>query len=85
MKVIGEDKINDNTTIVAYDKNGFWLWDETRQMNLSVRAKTRDAAIVEALSYYQKRFAELEKKHKDLSKKVEAFVGSFKSDDSEEE
>jgi len=37
---------------------GFWLHDKTRGMNLSIRAKTAEAAFVEALTYYQGRLME---------------------------
>lgn len=40
--------------------DGFWLYDETREMNLAVRAKTAEAALVEALTYYQERLKEME-------------------------
>ena len=53
---------------------GFWLWDETRGMNLSMRAKTSTAAFVEALEYYQERLAEVESNYKSLSERVDAFV-----------
>lgn len=61
--------------------DGFWLYDSTRGMNLAMRAKTRDEAFVSALTYYQKRLAKVEKEYKDLSEKVNAFVGQFVSDD----
>lgn len=57
--------------------HGFWLYDKTRGMNLSMQAKTETDAFVEALTYYQRRLAEVEKKHSELSKKVSAFVDQF--------
>lgn len=57
-------------------KDGFWLYDETRGMNLSMRAKTEQAAFVEALSYYQDRLSEVEKGFCALQAKVESFVSS---------
>jgi hypothetical protein len=56
---------------------GFWLYDETRGMNLSIRAKTAEAAFVKALTYYQKRLLEVEKAHNELTQKVDAFVSQF--------
>lgn len=32
---------------------GFWLYDDTQGMNLAMRATTREAALLEALRYYQ--------------------------------
>ena len=57
--------------------DGFWLYDKTRGMNLSMRAKTPQDAFVEALSYYQRRLAEVEAKHRELKTKVNAFVEQF--------
>ena len=64
--------------------DGFWLYDETRGMNLSMRASTRDAAFIEALGYYQNRLASIETAHKTLKSKVDAFVSNF-IDDTEED
>ena len=57
--------------------DGFWLYDKTRSMNLSMKAKTKDDAFIEASSYYQKRLAENEKALKALRLKVEGFVNQF--------
>lgn len=62
------------------NKSGFWLWDETRGMNLSMRAASASAAFVEALEYYQKRLAEVEKQHAELNAKVQAFISQFVED-----
>lgn len=56
---------------------GFWLYDSTRGMNLSMRAKTPQDAFVEALTYYQERLKEVEQNYKELSEKVDAFVAQF--------
>ena len=53
--------------------DGFWLWDETRQMNLSVKAKTKESALVEALMYYQRRLLRIEKAYEKLDAAVAAF------------
>ena len=53
-KVISNTKLS-NTLDLSECKDGWWLWDQTRGMNLAMRAKSRDAAFVEALSYYQER------------------------------
>lgn len=57
--------------------HGFWLYDETRGMNLSMGAKTVEDALVEALGYYQKRLQEVERQHKELTDKVDNFVSQF--------
>lgn len=60
---------------------GFWLWDETREMNLSMRAPSERDALVEALEYYQERLSELESKYSDLAKSVSDFVQKVTGDD----
>jgi hypothetical protein len=57
--------------------DGFWLYDETRGMNLAMRAKTAEVAFVEALTYYQDRLTLVESEHKELKQKVDAFVSQF--------
>lgn len=56
---------------------GFWLYDKTRGMNLSMRAKTERDALVEALSYYQEQLTKVEQAHLALTQKVDAFVVQF--------
>lgn len=63
--------------------DGFWLYDKTRGMNLSMRAQTEQQAFLEALIYYQKRLIEVEKDHNELAKKVESFVSQFVDDELE--
>ncbi len=58
-------------------KDGFWLWDETREMNLSMRAKTSDDAFVEAIEYYQGRLKRIEAEYRSLKDKVDIFVNQF--------
>ena len=50
----------DKTIALTLNKDGFWLYDTTRRMNLAVRAKSKDEAFVEALLYYQDLVAQLE-------------------------
>ncbi len=66
------------TLQISEHHNGFWLYDFTRGMNLAMRAKTRDDAFVEALTYYQKRLIEIEKAYYDLQSQVDAFVDQFR-------
>jgi hypothetical protein len=61
--------------------DGFWLYDETRGMNLAMRAKTEQAAFVQALEYYQNRLKDLESAHNCLTKRVNEFVSQFTEED----
>lgn len=54
--------------------DGFWLWDDTLEMNLVMRADTRDAAFTEALTYYQEKLKETTTQLVALKTKVRAFV-----------
>jgi hypothetical protein len=63
---------------------GYWLYDTTQGMNLSMGAPSVEAALVEALTYYQKRLADVQRNHKELSAKVTAFVDQFKEDDDDD-
>lgn len=65
------------TLELAECTDGFWLYDETRGMNLSMRAKTPQDAFVEAITYYQERLSSTEKAYRDLNSRVEAFVSQF--------
>lgn len=62
-------------------RDGWWLYDETRGMNLSMRAKSANDAFVEALTYYQKRLRTVEQEHAALKSKVDAFVSQFTEDE----
>ncbi|HAO2010380.1 TPA: DUF1033 family protein [Escherichia coli] len=64
--------------------DGFWLFDETRGMNLAMREKTAEAAYVEALEYYQERLKEVEEDYKSLKAKVDHFVGQLVEDNDED-
>lgn len=64
--------------------DGFWMYDETRGMNLAMRAKTAEAAYLEALEYYQERLTEVEEDYKSLKAKVDHFVGQFVEDNDED-
>lgn len=75
-KHINSTKLTETLTL-SECSDGFWLYDKTRGMNLSMRAKTAQDAFVECISYYQKRLAEVESEHRELTAKVDAFVGQF--------
>ena len=73
------------TLQISEHHDGFWLYDETRGMNLAMRAKTRDAAFTEALTYYQTRLKEMEESYAGLKAQVDAFVGQFCIEDDNSE
>jgi hypothetical protein len=75
-KAISNIKLTDSLTI-SECKDGYWLYDETRGMNLSMGAETEQDAYVEAITYYQKRCAEVEQKKKKLYDSVNNFIESL--------
>ena len=70
-----------DTLHMADCHDGFWLYDDTRGMNLSMHAKTKDDAFVEALTYYQRRLKEVEGYYSSLKSRVDQFVESFVEED----
>lgn len=73
-------ELSDTLTMCEFHAGGakgFWLWDETRGMNLSMRAATAEDALVEAITYYQKRLTEVEAEHSDPVRKVNSFLSQF--------
>jgi len=56
----------------------YWLWDFTQELNLSIRAETKEAAFIEALEYYQKRLKRVESEYLELQLKVDRFVEELK-------
>jgi len=61
--------------------DGFWLYDTTRGMNLSMRAKTEEEAFVDAIKYYQNRLTFVEGQLADITKKVDSFVEQIQKDE----
>ena len=80
-KLISNQKLS-STLDLSECTDGFWLYDKTRSMNLSMRAKTAMDALVEALEYYQERLTKVEFIHGNLQRKVDAFVEQFVDEDS---
>lgn len=77
-------RLSDTLTLSRFDSGGnagFWLYDETRGMNLSMRAKSETAAFVESLRYYQRRLKDVESEYASLYQKVDAFVDQFTEDE----
>ncbi len=81
MKVIKHIKLTDTLTI-SECKDGYWLYDKTRGINLSMRAKTEKDDYGDAITYYKKRCAEIEQKKKKLYDSVNNFIESI-SDNNE--
>ena len=79
-KLISNVELSETLTL-AECSDGFWLYDEARGMNLSMRAKTSTDALVEALMYYQQRLRDEVLAHNTLRQKVRAFVACFSEDD----
>ncbi len=73
-KVIRHEKLSP-TLSISECNDGYWLYDETRGMNLAMQAKTEQAAYVQALEYYQRRLQEVESNYTSLRSKVDHFVG----------
>lgn len=82
-KVINSYDLASGTLSLTECSDGFWLYDETRGMNLSMRAKTEREAFVEALEYYQERLTRVEGHYRELNKKVQDFVGLVSEEDEE--
>jgi hypothetical protein len=79
-KAIRSIKLTDTLTI-SECKDGYWLYDKTRKMNLSMRAKTEQDAYVDTITYYQKRCTEIEQKKKKLYDSVNNFIESLSDND----
>lgn len=79
-KAIRTIKLTD-TLSISECKDGYWLYDKTRGMNLAMRVKAEQDAYVEAITYYQKRCAEIEQKKKKLYDSVNNFIDSLSDND----
>lgn len=58
-------------------KFGFWLYDNTRGLNLAMRATTERDAFAKALTYYQDLLTKVERDYATLSAKVNIFIDQF--------
>lgn len=81
MKTENKLIIKTKTIKLVECKDGFWLWDETREMNLAMKAKTEQNAFIETIEYYQDRLIEVENNYTELKNKVDGFLDQFKTDD----
>lgn len=77
-------ELSDTLSLCEYEtggSKGFWLYDETRGMNLAMRSKTERSAFLEALEYYQDRLSKVETEYKELRIKVNTFIEQFSEED----
>lgn len=79
-KVISHKELSP-TLSMSKCTDGFWLYDDTRGMNLAMREKTEEAAYIEALEYYQERLKEVENNYNNLKTKVDHFISQVADDD----
>jgi hypothetical protein len=79
-KFISSEEISP-TLSLSKQTDGLWLWDDTRKMNLSMRAVDERAAFVETIHYYQERLSQVESEYAVLQKKVDDFLAQFPQDD----
>ena len=63
--------INSETDI-THCRDGFWLYDKNRGMNLAMRAPSERDALIGALEYYQARLNTVEAERKKTSTALEA-------------
>ena len=83
---ISSKDLNDTLTILechaeGEHKQGFWLWDVTRGMHLAMGEPTEQAALIEAIEYYQERLTEVEEDYKELKQKVTKFLNELGVED----
>lgn len=79
-KAIRTIKLTD-TLSISECNDGYWLYDKTQGWNIASRAKTEQDAYVEALTFYQKRCAEISQKKKKLYDNVNNFIESLSDND----
>ena len=60
--------------------DGFWLYDTMRGLLLSMRAQTETAALVEALTYYQRLQTGVTKAQYSPGGRVESFAAQMQSE-----
>ena len=67
-----------DTLTLSDCKDGFWLYDKTRGMNLAMRSKTERDAFVEALTYYQRRLGEKDQYIITLTNNINTFLSKLR-------
>lgn len=79
-KAIRTIKLTD-TLSISECSDGYWLYDKAQGQNIASRAKTEQDAYAEALTYYQKRYAEIKQKKQKLYDNVNDFIESLSDND----
>lgn len=79
-KVIQHIKLTE-TIALTECADGWWLYDNTRGMNLAMKSKSERAAFIEALEYYQGRLTFMEKAYSSIKSKVNNFMNVFAEED----
>ena len=69
-------KVSDNLSLTQCN-DGWWLYDYTRGMILSMRANRAQDFFVDSLVFYQRRLTEVESDLISLKTNVEAFVNQL--------
>ena len=68
--------------------NSWWLYDDRAcgsGLNVSMRAKTRDAAFIEAIEFWAKQAIAANQAYSKLKMQVDEFVNQFKGCEDEDE
>lgn len=63
----------------------WWLYDKRAGMNVALRAKTRDEALVKAIEYWAKCSARFEKAYTELKAEVDKFVDTVRPPEEDED
>jgi hypothetical protein len=70
-------RLTDTLSLTEYKTSGskgFWLFDSTQKINLSMQAVSERDAFVQALGYYQRQLSITKKKLEKLTKAVDGFI-----------
>lgn len=84
-KLLRQIELGADTLSLSECTDGFWLWDETREMNLSMKAKTAQAALVETILYYQRRLSTVEEENRGMFARIGSALAALGANDDTEE
>ncbi len=82
-KLLQKIDLGANSLCLSECTDGFWLWDETREMNLSMKAKTERVALVETILYYQRRLAEVETDRDAMRARIDDVLNALGAEETE--
>lgn len=74
---VGDEDLGDGLTISKTVGQGWWLWSDLVEMNIAIRAKTREEALIEGLKTLQEcltREQDLKDDYKTFYQKILAVV-----------